>query len=160
MSPDKMRSSVVLSRVEWVRKMLTRIRELPLHTREHFFQDPRNAAAAESNLRRALEALFDLGRHITAKVFGQPSLEYKQIAVTLGECGVLSVSHRDLLRVLAGYRNRLTHFYSEIDDEELFRICRDHIDDVERLLDAMLQWIRANPDKMDQPIPHEPRLQT
>jgi uncharacterized protein YutE (UPF0331/DUF86 family) len=158
MSPDKMRSSVVLSRVEWVRRMLSRIRELPLQSRELFFQDPRNAAAAESNLRRALEALFDLGRHITAKAFAQPSLEYNQIAVALGERGVLSMPHRDLLRVLAGYRNRLTHFYCEIDDEELFRICRDHIDDVELLLDALLQWVHANPYRLDQPIPNlEPR---
>ena len=44
-----------------------------------FTSGPLNAPAAESYLRRALEALMDLGRHILAKGFGRGVAEYKKI---------------------------------------------------------------------------------
>lgn len=49
----------VAERSEWVREMLERIRSLPLDSVESFTADPRNVDAAESCLRRALEALLD-----------------------------------------------------------------------------------------------------
>lgn len=51
--------------------MVQTIRELPLEDREAFFADNRNIWTADSCLRRGLEALFDLGRHILAKGFGE-----------------------------------------------------------------------------------------
>jgi uncharacterized protein with HEPN domain len=43
----------------------------------------------------------------------------------------------------------MAHFYQEITHGELFEICRDQLPDVERLCNAMLEWIRNNPDKVD-----------
>ena len=45
--------------------------------------------AAESCLRRALEALLDVGRHILAGGFGRGVSEYGQIASGLLDAGVL-----------------------------------------------------------------------
>ena len=45
--------------------------------------------AAESYLRRVLEAVLDLGRHILAKGLGEGTLEYKQVALALQRAGVL-----------------------------------------------------------------------
>ena len=75
-----------------------------------FFADRRNVWTAESCFRRALEALLDLGRHILTKGFSLGVSEYKEIATRLGEQGVLSQGEAELLRTLAGYRNRLVHF--------------------------------------------------
>ena len=63
--------------------MFTRLRLLPLETLEFFQADRRNPTAAEFYLRRALEAMFDLGRHILAKGFGQAVSEFKEIARVL-----------------------------------------------------------------------------
>ena len=52
--------------------MVSEIRALPLSDKEAFFSDRRDVWAAESCLRRALEALLDLGRHILAKGYGIP----------------------------------------------------------------------------------------
>lgn len=57
MTPGKLREKVVAERSEWVREMLVRIRALPLESLDTFVADPRNVDAAESCLRRALEAL-------------------------------------------------------------------------------------------------------
>lgn len=70
-----------------------------------------NVWTAESCLRRGLEASLDVGRHILAKGLGLGVSEYKEIAPRLQERGILQDKEADLLRVLAGYRNRLVHFY-------------------------------------------------
>jgi len=49
-------------------------------------------------LRRALEALFDMGRHIAAKGFGEAVTEYKEIASTLNRRNMISASDLELMK--------------------------------------------------------------
>ncbi len=149
MTPRAIRSQVVLERVSWVRGMLDSLRRLPVGSSEEFAADERNPAAAESFLRRALEGVMDLGRHLLAKGFGEGVPEYKEVALRLRAHGVLSEGSHSLLLRMAGYRNRLTHFYSEITSEELRTICENELGDVEMVLDEMLTWLRAHPDLLD-----------
>ncbi|HDD53586.1 MAG TPA: DUF86 domain-containing protein, partial [Thermosulfidibacter takaii] len=124
MTAGKISKGVVSERISFIREMMRCIQELPLDDMEKFLEDKRNAASAESYLRRALEALLDLGRHILAKGFGYPVAEYKEIARGLLEKKVLNEREAELLTKMAGYRNRMTHFYHEITSEELYNICR------------------------------------
>jgi hypothetical protein len=56
--------------------MIADIRSLPIDALETFKADPRTPAAAESYLRRGLEALLDLGCQILAKGFGRAPADY------------------------------------------------------------------------------------
>ena len=152
MTPGAISATVVADRVAWIRRMLAGIASLPLQSQEEFTARPSTVAAAESYLRRALEALLDLGRHVLAKRFAQGVAEYKAIATTLAEQGVLSADDAALLVRLAGYRNRMVHFYHAVGDEELRLICRDNAVDIEHLLDALLTWLRTHADAMDHRI--------
>ncbi|MFU8856220.1 MAG: type VII toxin-antitoxin system HepT family RNase toxin [Deferrisomatales bacterium] len=149
MTASQLRSRIVAERTAWVREMLQGIRALPLDTFEAFQADPRNAPAAESHLRRALEALLDLGRHVLAKGFGIGVDEYKEIAAALSREGVLSAEEGQLLRQLAGYRNRMVHFYHEVSRRELYEICTSEPRDIDRVLDSLLAWLRAHPELLD-----------
>ncbi|MFW9916763.1 MAG: DUF86 domain-containing protein [Candidatus Thorarchaeota archaeon] len=149
MTPAKLRKKVIAERVNWVRDMLAGIRDLAFDDRQIFQEDDRNFAAAESYLRRALEALLDLGRHILAKGFATPVAEYKDIARHLLKEGVLSDEVAKRLVKLAGYRKRMVHFYHEITKEELFKICCQELADVEIVLDEILSWIRQYPARMN-----------
>lgn len=150
MSPGKLSERVIGDRLAWIDKMVAQIRVLPLASYEEFSANQRDVWAAESCLRRALEALFDLGRHILAKGFGQGVTEYKQIATELQAAGVLSDSRARLLSTLAGYRNRLVHFYHEVTSEELYQICRDNLDDLLAIKDAFRKWVKRHPDLIDE----------
>jgi len=103
-------------------------------------------------LRRALEALLDLGRHILAKGFGVGVSEYKEIATELARHEVLTSREADLLRTLAGYRNRMVHFYHEVSPEELYEICAFRLTDVERLASAYRRWLKAHPERLDEQL--------
>jgi uncharacterized protein YutE (UPF0331/DUF86 family) len=151
-TPGLISKKVLADRLNWVEKMTGGIRTLPLGSSQEFSMDRRNIWAAESCLRRSLEALLDIGRHILAKGFGTGVIEYKEIAQKLGDFGVLSPSEAELLRVLAGYRNRLIHFYHEIGEEELYRICKDHLGDLQQVQDAYLRWLKNHPEKLNEKL--------
>ena len=152
MTPGTIRGSIVGERVAWVRQMLDGLRQLPLHSIESFRQDPRNPAAAESYLRRAIEALLDLGRHILAKGFGVAAAESKDIADGLVKAGVLADEDGSVLRKMAGYRNRMVHFYHEVSTEELYRLCSERSSDIDRLCGALTVWLKRTPERMDPDI--------
>jgi len=152
MTAGKISKGVVSERISFIREMMRCIQELPLDDMEKFLEDKRNAASAESYLRRALEALLDLGRHILAKGFGYPVAEYKEIARGLLEKKILDEREAELLTKMAGYRNRMTHFYYEITSEELYNICRYHLNEIILVLDKLIEWLRENRDKIDEGI--------
>jgi uncharacterized protein YutE (UPF0331/DUF86 family) len=152
MVPAKLRARIVLDRLDWIRRMLLSIRNLPLATLEDFTADPNTPAAAESYLRRGLEALLDLGRHILAKGFGRAPAEYETIAQELQDLGVLMPDEARLLWRMAGYRNRMVHFYDEVSVEELYEICTTGLDDIERVTVALERWLRDHPEQMDQAL--------
>jgi uncharacterized protein YutE (UPF0331/DUF86 family) len=83
MSPGHISKRIAVDRLELINTLLREIRALPLRDQHTFFADRRNVWAAESCLRRSLEALFDLGHHILAKGYGQGVSEYKEIATRL-----------------------------------------------------------------------------
>ncbi len=152
MVPGKISKRVMADRLAWVDKMMNEIRALPLDSKSTFMQDTRNIWAAESCLRRALEALFDMGRHIAAKGFGEAVTEYKEIASTLQHRNVISTSDFELMKKLAGYRNRLVHFYHDVSADELFEICASHLGDVEQTANVLRSWLAKNPDMMDETL--------
>ncbi|MBW1722692.1 MAG: DUF86 domain-containing protein [Deltaproteobacteria bacterium] len=149
MTPASIRKAVVAERIAWIRAMLEGIGALPLESLEEFVADKRNPAAAESYVRRALEALLDLGRHILAKGFGVAVTEYKDIGLQLSNHRIITTEQGRQFRRLAGYRNRLVHFYHEINHRELYEICTTHVHDIETLLNHLLTWIHSHPEKTD-----------
>jgi uncharacterized protein YutE (UPF0331/DUF86 family) len=150
MTPSKVSRRVVADRLAWVERMVAEIRALPLADRDAFFADRRNLWTTESCLRRALEALLDLGRHILAKGFGIGVSEYREIAVRLEEQQVISSDEAALLRTMAGYRNRLVHFYHEVSPEELYEVCAHRLDDLEQVLAAYRRWLQDHPERLSE----------
>ena len=147
MSPSPVDERVVAERIAVIQRMLADLRRLPASDLETFLADARTPAAAESFLRRALEALMDLGRHILAKRFGLPVEEYAAIADRLQEVGVLTPADAAVLRKMAKYRNRMVHFYDEVTPPELHGIVTQHLDDFDRILAAITGWLAQHPEK-------------
>ena len=151
MTPGSISRVVVADKVALVQRMLDGVRTLPLANLETFTADARMVAAGDSYLRRALEALLDLARHVLAKGFGRVPAEYAEVARQLGEVGVVSPTQSEKLAVMARYRNRMVHFYDETTDRELFGILTREVRDVEDAISAVTTWLAAHPDKLSPP---------
>jgi uncharacterized protein YutE (UPF0331/DUF86 family) len=54
-----------------------------------------------------------------------------------------------MMQILAGYRNRLVHFYHEVSAEELYEICANRLGDLELIQDTYRAGLKKHPDKLD-----------
>jgi uncharacterized protein YutE (UPF0331/DUF86 family) len=136
MTQGNINLKIVTDRLQLVEVYLDGLRSsFPLSSLEEFTADRRNPAAAESMLRRAIQSLFDLVRHLVAKAYGRGLLEYRELARIAKEKGLIRDPRlAETLDKLAGYRNRLTHFYDEVTDEELFDVLRNKLGDLEGIV--------------------------
>lgn len=124
-------------RIDGIQKDLALLREFAQLSYEEFNNEIVRDRT-ELHLRYALEGVFHIGSHIISRIPGGRFTEYKEIAKKLGETGIVSKEFAEKKLVpMAGYRNRLTHFYAEITAVELHKILRDHLDDIEEFMRAI-----------------------
>ncbi len=128
----------ILPRLDGILRDVERLRELAGCPLEEFVGDHDRFDIAKLHLREALEGVFNIGAHILARLNGGRTTEYKEIASKLGERGIVEKEFANTTLVrMAGYRNRLTHFYAEITPHELYGILQRHLDDFEVFLRAV-----------------------
>lgn len=121
-------------------KELRALGSLPLDE----FADARNAAAAESFLRRSLEAIFDIGRHMLSKTGGvELAREYRSIATGLAMKSIVTEELGEALMKMAGYRNRLVHLYHEVQAEELYVIINNNLDDLYEFIRQISSFVHT-----------------
>jgi uncharacterized protein YutE (UPF0331/DUF86 family) len=138
MTPGKVDLKVVGDRLRVVELSLNDLESIPHGSLDEFVSDRRNPLAADAALRRALEALFDVARHLLAKGKGLAGLEYREVARLAAETGLVSDSNlAERFSAMAGYRNRLTHHYDEVTPEELHQILTSRLGDVSAVAESL-----------------------
>lgn len=148
MTAGRVSRAVVADRVAIVRRLLDEARTLPLDDYEAFTRDPRMVAAGESYLRRALEALLDVARHVLAKGFARGPSEYAEVARQLGEVQVVSQEQSERLVLMARYRNRMVHGYNDVTTRELYDLLTRRLGDIEEMIAAIATWMAGHPDRV------------
>ena len=131
---SKLNLNKIQENLNLIGEFLEKLKRLSKLKQDEFHSDERNPAATESFLRRCIEAIFDVGRHILSKSFSFKSLEYKEVAKELGEKGIVSEEYSKILIKMAGYRNRMVHFYKDIMAQELYDILQNELTDIEKFL--------------------------
>lgn len=134
MSPTGIDLKVVTDRLGLVESCLADLRALPAESLDTFLADRRNVPAAESHIRRAIEALFDTARHILAKGFGIGKLEYREITRLCGSNALVTDGElAERFVRMGGFRNRLVHHYDDVTPQELYAVIQHHLGDVNAL---------------------------
>jgi uncharacterized protein YutE (UPF0331/DUF86 family) len=138
MTPGAVDLKVVGDRLQIVVSCLTDLKAIPSASIDEYISDRRNPLATDAALRRALEALFDVARHLLAKGKGLAGLEYREVANLAKEHGLIKDSElADRFHAMAGYRNRLTHHYDKVTEFELYEIITMRLDDIEAIADSL-----------------------
>lgn len=133
----------IAQRLVLIDSFLRELYKLSALDKTSFLSDTRNPAAGESFLRRALEAIFDIGRHILANIgYMDMATEYKAIAQGLKEAGVIDEELSKKLVQMAGYRNRLVHLYNLVSDEELYTVICSDLKDIEDFIAAIKRYVQ------------------
>jgi uncharacterized protein YutE (UPF0331/DUF86 family) len=131
---------LIEDRLGFVNKAVIKLRKLSSLKEQDFLEDD-IPAVAESYIRRSLKAIFDIGRHFIAKTPEKGIVEYKDISAALANKSVITVELAEKLKLMAGYRNRLVHFYHEVSDKELHTITQKNLTDMERFVKEIREFI-------------------
>lgn len=137
----------ILELLRYMENCVQELKPFSTMTREEFLSDRRNPPFVESYLRRSLEVIFDIGRHILSKTYGFKEIEYRAIAKELGKRQMITFELSDELSKMAGYRNRMVHFYKEVTPEELYGIVVNDPKDFDRFAKEIVAFIKAYEDK-------------
>ena len=137
----------ILELLRFIETCLQELKPFTTMGKDAFLSDTKNPPFVESYLRRGLEAVFDIGRHILAKTYGFKEIEYKVIAKELGARGVITKELSEILYVMAGYGNRMVHFYREITPEELYQIVVTNLKDFDTFITEIAAFVRAYEEK-------------
>lgn len=136
----------ILKRINGIQeeiKELEKLAKLPFHE----FAEGVGFKLSQYHMHRALEGVFHIGSHILSRIPGADAAEYKEIAKKLGEFKIIDKNFSETkLSEMAGYRNRLVHFYAEISSKEIYDIINNNIQDFDIFLEA-IKTVLENPQK-------------
>jgi uncharacterized protein YutE (UPF0331/DUF86 family) len=132
---------VIESRLKEIRDDLMKLEDFKKMSLEEY-KTGHNFAASEHYLRRALEAMLEIGTHILSRLPGAKPQVYKDIPKLLGENNVIPKDFADgKLTEMVGYRNRLIHFYKVVTQEELYNIIQNNLLDLEEFCRYVIDYM-------------------
>lgn len=121
---DKLENKIIL-----INKNLDKLKELKKLSRKDFLADYRNYDSAKYNLQTSIEALIDIGNHIISrKNWGVPETNADTFRI-LAEKDVISKNKLSDFVAMSRFRNMVVHLYQEIDEEEIYRIIENNLED-------------------------------
>ncbi len=123
---------------------LNKMKELARLDLSHFTDDVHKVASAKYFLIVAIESAIDLSNHIISKNrFRQPE-GYADTFKVLEEEGILEERFADELEKMARFRNRLVHIYWEVDDDVIYEILNENIEDLDRFVQDITKFLKED----------------
>lgn len=118
-------------KIYFVKKNLKKLYELKKEAKENFISDYRIFDSAKYNLQVSIEALIDIGNHIISREnFELPATNADTFRILVKE-NIISKEKLKSYIAMAKFRNMVVHLYEEIDEEEIYNIVQNHLDDFE-----------------------------
>ena len=97
---------------------------------------------AQHHLRLALEGIFNISTHILSRLPGGRAVEYKEVALEMGEQKVVPKAFAERAMVpMAGLRNILVHHYSDIRPEKIYEILKNNLKYIEQFLEHIKNFL-------------------
>jgi uncharacterized protein YutE (UPF0331/DUF86 family) len=121
---------VLQTRISYIEDSVKSLERFKGVSYKDFHANLDNFRIAFYDLHRALEAVMDIGSHILSRIPGARPSSYKDIPRLLEKHKIIPANFADdSLTKMAGYRNRMVHFYGEISEKEIFDIIQEELGD-------------------------------
>ena len=141
-----MRREDVESKLDIIPENLEKLRVLGAMSYEEFISDFRNIDSALHRLQTSIRALVDLGGYIIASLGLRTPGTSGEVIEILVERGLLPKEQRDRHVSMIQFRNRIVHFYNNIDLKILYQILQEELVDIRELYRIFIQIIEEHRD--------------
>lgn len=134
-------AETVRDRESRIRGYVRDLREFARISEAAFLENRERQYAVLHALQLAIEASVEIATHIcAADNLGVPS-SYAEAFDLLERAGIIDVTLAEQVRGMARFRNRIVHFYGDIDLRTVYALLMDHLDDFDRYLLAIEHYL-------------------
>jgi len=105
--------------------------------------DSRAKAFVERYLHLAIEEVMDIANHFVSFYKWREPIGYRDLFLILKEHGIISEKYLPTFQNMASFRNMLVHRYETIDDELVFGIFKERLDDFELFITLVVNWLES-----------------
>lgn len=130
---------IIENRIKKLQQYLEKISQLAKIDKKKFLSDFRNTESAKYLLQVSIECCLDIANHIISSEKFRSPHDYADSFRVLNEKDIVPNSLINNLLEMAKFRNRLVHIYWEIDDEIIYEIIQDYINDFNLFAQAILK---------------------
>ena len=134
-------AEIVRDRESRIRQYVGDLRDMATISEAAFLENRERQYAVLHALQLAIEASVEIATHIcAADNLGIPS-SYAEAFDLIEQSGIVEKALADDLRGMARFRNRIVHFYGQVDLSRVFRLVQDHLTDFDRYLVAIERYL-------------------
>jgi uncharacterized protein YutE (UPF0331/DUF86 family) len=138
-------TEVVRDRESRIRRYVADLRDLATISETAFVENRERQYAVLHVLHLAIEAAVEIATHIcAADDLGTPS-SYAEAFDLIERANIVDAALADDLRRMARFRNRIVHFYGEIDLRIVYQVLQERLADFDRYLAAIERYLTRQP---------------
>jgi len=138
----------VQSKLDIIPANLEKLEILRAMSYEEFTSDFRNIDSALHRLQTSIQALVDLGAYIIASLGLRTPSTSAEIIDILVEHDLIDAGERDKCVTMIQFRNRIVHFYNDLDLKILHQIVQEELEDIRELYGTLVRIIEKHkPDE-------------
>jgi len=141
-----MRKEDVQSKLDIIPENLEKLEILRAMGYENFTSDFRNIDSALHRFQTSIQALVDIGGYIIASLGLRTPGTSGEVIDILVEHGLLNAEQCDRYISMIQFRNRILHFYNNIDLKVLYQILQEELLDIRELYRTLILVIEEHPE--------------
>jgi uncharacterized protein YutE (UPF0331/DUF86 family) len=141
-----MKKEDVQSKLDIIPENLEKIEILRAMGYEEFASDFRNVDSALHRLQTSIQALVDIAGYIIASLGLRTPSTNGEVIDILVEHRLLHPEQQDRCISMIQFRNRIVHFYNDIDLKILYQILQEELVDIRELYQTLIQIIEKHPE--------------
>jgi uncharacterized protein YutE (UPF0331/DUF86 family) len=140
------RKEDVQSKLDIIPENLEKLEILKAMDYEKFASDFRNIDSVLHRFQTSIQALVDIAGYIIASLGLRTPSTSAEVIDILVESGLLNEEQRDRCISMIQFRNRIVHFYNDIDLKILYQILQEELIDIRELYHRLILIIDKHPD--------------
>ena len=134
----------ILTKIDELNVYLDELDEIKIRDFDEYAKSKKDKRACERLLQIAIETVLDICNIIVSELkLGLPSDE-DDLFKKLENKKIITKKLSIILKEMKGFRNILVHRYGETDDEKVFEILSEKLEDFETFKEEILRFLKKN----------------
>ncbi len=138
----KVNRDLILTRFNKLDQLLEILRELKEIEKKEFLSNYKNYFTAQRALEISINICIDIGNHIVTLTNKEKPETFTDIMKILAKYEIINNEVETQFTKMVRFRNLLGHFYLEIDNEIIYNILQNNLNDFNSFKEAILRKFR------------------